>query len=367
MRSLALTVLICLCGAVNAQKKVVVYVSMDQDHSEKILEVFEQRTGIDALPQFDTEDNKTVGLTNRIIAERESPSCDVFWNNEAGQTVRLKNLGLLAPYESPNARGIPPGFRDSEHFWTGFAARARVLIYNTEMVTRDQLPIRLEDLADPRFKGQCAMSKPLTGTGMTHAGALYARWGAEKTEAFYRALDANDVRWERGNAQVMREVSKGTRPFGMTDTDDARVASVRGEKTDIVYLDQGEGEMGSLVIPNTVMIIKDGPNPEEARRLVDFLLSTDCERLLAEGRSAQIPLHPGVPAPPHVTPLEQLRPMEVDYADVGRMLEQHARDLEALFSTDGSSSGFSLLWAAAILVIVLIVAVKLTRGPRSVS
>ena len=69
----------------------------------------------------------------RIIAEADRPRCDVFWNNEIAHTVSLAGDGLLASYASPSAEGIPAEFRDPQDRWTGFAARARVFIVNTEL------------------------------------------------------------------------------------------------------------------------------------------------------------------------------------------------------------------------------------------
>ena len=92
-------------------------------------------------------------------------------------------------------------------------------------------------------------------------------------------------------------VAAGQLAFGLTDTDDAIEEVENGRPVAIVYPDQGEGQIGTLVIPNTLAIIKGSPNPEAARRLVDYLLSPAVEAKLAQGPSAQIPLHPLLGAP----------------------------------------------------------------------
>ena len=72
-----------------AQPVVVIYSSLDRTFSEPILLEFERKTGIDVQVVYDTESTKSVGLANRIRAERRRPRCDVFWNNEILNTLLL--------------------------------------------------------------------------------------------------------------------------------------------------------------------------------------------------------------------------------------------------------------------------------------
>lgn len=105
--------------------QVVVYTALDREYSEPILKKFEERTGVKVMPVYDAESVKTVGLVNRLLAEKQRPRCDVFWNNEIVRSIQLKKEGLTAPYDSPSAKDIPAAMKDADHHWTGFAARAR--------------------------------------------------------------------------------------------------------------------------------------------------------------------------------------------------------------------------------------------------
>ena len=128
------TIFVWACGTGQEKKQVVVYTALDQMFSEPILQDFENATGIDVKEVYDTEASKTVGLVNRIIAEKDNPQCDVFWNNEIIRTIVLKKKGLLQKYISPESDTIPSGYKDPEGYWTGFAARARVIIYNKNII-----------------------------------------------------------------------------------------------------------------------------------------------------------------------------------------------------------------------------------------
>lgn len=324
--SLWLGALACLglLAGCAAEPDLVVYTSVDQVHSEQILERFKSATGLNVRMEFDTEASKTVGLVARIREEAQAPRCDVFWNNEVANTIALANEGLLRPYNSPMAAEIPEAFRDPQQRWTGFAARARVLIVNTEKLGSRPRPTGTMDLLDTeRFPGG-SIARPLTGTTLTHLAALEVLWGPERAGSFAQQLaqlnQAGKLSLPSGNGPLMTNVGRGELVWGFTDTDDLRVGQVQGYPVECIVPDQGPDDPGLLVIPNTVMILKSAPHPENAQRLVDFLLSKEVEALLATSDSAQIPVRADVPRPDHVLNLKGLRLMSVDWQAVGQQL-----------------------------------------------
>lgn len=315
-RTMTAVLLACLASTgcwTNTGSKVVVYTALDSEFSEPIFGEFTAQTGVTVLPKFDTESTKTVGLAEAILAERSRPRCDVFWNNEILHTLRLQREDLLEPYLTPAAAGFPEMFRSPDGTWYGFAARARVLIVNTQVVPDAERPTSIHDLAAEAWRGRTAIAKPLFGTTATHAACLFAAWGDDRAKQFFRDLKANEVQVLSGNKQVARSVADGSAAFGITDTDDAIIEVEAGRPVVIVYPDQGEDGMGTLFIPNTVAIIRAGPNARQARRLVDFLLSPAVEARLAAGPSAQIPLNPAVDAEVRVETPQTIHAMQVDF------------------------------------------------------
>jgi len=319
----AALMLACLAGCGGEEKPVVVvYTALDEMFSRPILARFEEQTGIEVQPVYDTEASKTTGLVMRIINEAGRPRADVFWNNEIAQTIVLKQKELLEPYASPAAEAIPGPYKDPEHYWTGFAARGRVIIYNTDLV--DEPPASILDYLDPKWKGRAAIAKPLFGTTATHAAALFALWGEDKAQTFFRDLLANDVAVLAGNATVRDMVASGAYAWGLTDTDDANGAVEDGLPARWQFPDQEQDGLGTLVIPNTVAVVKNAPHPEAARKLVDYLLEPDVERALAEMRGMQIPLNPAVDAPQNVPRMSEIRTMAVDFNVVAAQMESAA-------------------------------------------
>jgi len=323
-----LLLIFSFAACARSSPSVVVYCSRDQLYAEPILQAFEEETGIRVEAVYDTGATKTVGLTNRLLEERNHPRADVFWSSDTGRTVLLQQAGVLAAYPSPGAQTIPAPFKDPEGYWTGFGARARVIIYNTDLVSPEDAPDSIFALTDPRWRGQVALGTPYLGTMATHHTALYLELGADRARQWLQDLVDNEARIVVGNTAVRDMVAQGALAVGLIDTSDAYEAMADGLPVDIVYPDQ-DG-LGAMLIPNTVALIAGGPHPEEGKQFIDYMLRPETEATLAASRSAQIPLHPGVPVPPGVRSLEQIKAMEVDYVAIGAALDGVCAELAEL-------------------------------------
>lgn len=319
-----LLVLACCAGCTSSEPRVVLYCAQDRDFAVPLLDTFRQQTGLPVVPKYDTEKNKSVSLYEELVAEKNRPRCDVFWNNEILSTLRLQKQGLLEPYDSPSAKPYPAEAKATDHTWHAFATRARILIVNTRLVPEKDRPRSLLDLTDARWRHRVVMAQPQYGTSATQVVCLFQVLGRERAKKFYLDLKANGVQIAPGNKQVAEWVGQGRTPagqevaIGITDTDDA-MEEVRDEhEVAIIYPDRDapdDSKLGTLFIPNTLAILKGAPNPTGARRLIDYLLSADVEKRLAEGESHQVPLNPEVKAelPPQIETPKTVRAMPVDF------------------------------------------------------
>jgi iron(III) transport system substrate-binding protein len=316
----------------NSDNRVVLYSAQEREFAGQLLDDFQRLTSLPVAASYDNEANKSVGLYEDLRLEARHPRCDVHWNNEILATIRLQRQGILQPYDSPSARAFPSAFRAKDHTWTAFAARARVLILNTKLlkergIPEAEWPGSLNDLSQPRWKGQVAMSKPVAGTSATQVACLFQAWGKARAKEWYLALKANNIQLVAGNKQVAEGVGQGQYLLGLTDTDDAAAELDAGRPVRIVFADRdasAESRLGTLYIPNTLAVIKGGPNPEGARKLVDFLLSPEVESKLAESASRQIPLNPNVRAvlPPWLATPATARPLPVDFEQAADLWEE---------------------------------------------
>ncbi len=311
---------ILLLVACNTKRnEVVVYTSVDQVFSEPVLKAFEKKTGIRVKSIFDTEETKSTGVLNRLITEENNPQCDVFWSGDPMRSIVLKQKGITQPYFSKASLDINPVFKDKDGSWIGFSSRARVLLVNTNLVKKVDIPRSILDLTNEKYKGKVAIANPLFGTTSFHIAALFVELGDEKAKQFLDNLKKNDVVIASSNGDVKKKVANGEVAFGLADTDDGNEAIKEGLPVKMIFLDQNG--FGNLIVPNTISLIKNSPNSENGKKLIDFLISAETEKLLAES-CAQIPLHKGVSVPVSVPSLDNIIPMKVNYETVAQRSEQ---------------------------------------------
>jgi iron(III) transport system substrate-binding protein len=318
--ALIATMAVGLTGCPSKQQgNVVVYVSEDQVFSETILRDFERDTGIRVKPVFDTEEAKSTGVMNRLLAEKNNPQADVYWANEPIRAEVLRQENVAAAYQSPSAEGIPAQFKDPQGYWTGFSARARVLLVSQSVTNK---PKSITAYTDPAFKGKAVIANPLFGTTTTEIAALFIIWGDEKANIFLTDMKQNGVKIATSDGESADFVASGDSAFGLVDSDDAANRMKQGKLVEMIYPDQAENEVGCFIVPNAVVLIKNGPHPEAAKKLIDYLLSAETERKLALSDAAQIPLHQGVDTPPIVPKIETFKTMKTDYAAVARKMRE---------------------------------------------
>lgn len=250
-----------------AYDSVVVYTSQDQVFAEPIFQEFTKQTGLKVRAVYDSEAVKTVGLANRLIAEKSRPQCDVFWNNEELRTVQLVEAGVLSD-------GVGR---------TNFAHRMRQLVVRSESITDPLVPLTLDALTNSALRGKVALAYPLFGTTSSHFLALRQTWGAERWERWCRALAANQPLLVDGNSVVVKLVAGGQALVGLTDSDDIRAMQREGRK----LLALGLSGDDDLMIQNSVALVDGAPNPEGGRKLLEFLASKPVIQRLVDAGAAE--------------------------------------------------------------------------------
>ncbi len=256
------------------QQQVVLYCAQDQDFAEPILKDFEKETGIQVRAVYDSEAVKTVGLANRLLAERAHPQADLFWGNEEFRTRQLAAAGVFATND-----------------WTTLTGylRMRMFVVNTNLVKPDAVPRSLNDLTNAVWRGKVALAYPLFGTTATHFLALRQVWGEARWLEWCRALEANQPFVVDGNSVVVSLVGRGEAWIGLTDSDD--IAAGRREGLPIIAASLGQD---TLRLPNTVGIVQSARHRANAERLAAYLNRAEVKERLAQA-NAFAPLKPSDP------------------------------------------------------------------------
>jgi len=238
------------CVKREASREVVIYAAQDQVYAEPILREFEKETGLKVKTVYDSEAVKTVGLANRLLAERSHPQCDVFWGNEEMRTRQLAAQGV---------------FRETNG-WAAFGHRSRRIVINTNLLPLADAPKSLLELTNEIWRGKVALGFPQFGTTATHFHALKQHWGEECWLAWSRALAANKPFIVDGNSVVVKFVGRGEAWLGLTDSDDVFAGQREGFPVAMLPINREQ-----LLIPNTVGVIRHAPHPANARKLFEHL------------------------------------------------------------------------------------------------
>jgi iron(III) transport system substrate-binding protein len=257
--------------------EVIAYCAQDETYAEPIFRSFEKQTGVHVRPVFDSEAVKTVGLANRLVAERNHPQCDVFWGNEEMRTRQLAAQGV---------------FRETNG-WTSFGYRSRRIVINTNKLTLATAPKSLLELTNQMWRGKIALAYPLFGTTAAQFHALRQLWGEPGWESWCRALAANKPMLVDGNSVAAKLVGQGEASLALTDSDD--IADGQREGLPIAALPI---RPETLLIPNTVAIIRRAPHPVTAQRLFDFLQQPEIVQQLISAQA----LEGTSPPPPALKP-----------------------------------------------------------------
>ena len=275
---------------------VTVYTSQDQVYAEPILQRFQRETGVRVRTVYDSEAVKTVGLVNRLIAEKSHPRCDLFWNNEAFRTHQLAARGVLATDEPIESFGM----------------RTRQWVWNTNQLGRAELPPSLAALTNAQWRGRMVIALPLFGSTATHFQVLRQRWGEARWQAWCRALLANGVMTVDGNSVVVQLVGRGEVALGLTDSDDVQA----GLRNGLPIAGKSLGPDG-LVIRNTLGHVRGAPHPALARRLAKFLKSLPVRSALVEAGAIEAGVTPSA--------------NEVAWPSLVEANAQSVKDLQSIF------------------------------------
>jgi iron(III) transport system substrate-binding protein len=260
--------LICgmLTGCAKSKIEVIAYCAQDQAYAEPIFQDFQKQTGIRVQAVYDNEAVKTVALANRLLAERNHPQCDVFWGNEE---MRTRQLAAQEIFRATNG-------------WAAFGFRSRRIVINTNRVSLASAPRSLTDLTNEFWRGKVALAYPQFGTTATHFHALRQFWGEASWQTWCRALAANKPFLLDGNSTVVKMVGRGDAWVGLTDSDD--IADGQREGLPIQALPMTPD---TLLLPNTVAIVRDSPHPEAAERLFAFLQRPEVVQRLVTAKALE--------------------------------------------------------------------------------
>jgi iron(III) transport system substrate-binding protein len=248
-----------------AQGKLVVYTSNEANLNKFMFDQFTKETGIGVEP---VEAGSGV-VFRRISSEREHPLGDVVIG--VSRALLRANKALLAPYASPNKAATPAQFRDPDDHWIGTNLHLLVILQNTKQIPADAGPTSWEDLFDPKWKGKIAFTDPAnSGSAFSTLTMLAELWGGgDKGWDKVAKLLANTKVLNRSSL-VFQGVGNGEFALGISLEYAGYLWAKNGAPVKVIY--PKDGTMAQM---EGVAVIKGGPNPDAAKKFVDFATRQD--------------------------------------------------------------------------------------------
>jgi len=256
-------------------------------------------------------------LANALIEEQANPQADVFVTTELFTVQSLAQEGVFQSYLPQGADELPAEFLGPDNLWTGLTRRARVIMYNADLVSEEELPSSIFDLTDPQWKGQVAAAGSTNGSMQAQIAAMRQLTGEEETEAWLNGLIVNEVTFFGGHTDVRKAVGAGEFQLGLVNHYYYYLQQAEGSNVGIIFPDQGEGQIGLITNATAAAVVNGALHVEAAQAFMDFLVSPEGQKLFAE-QNYEYPLLPGVELHPDVQPQDEFRLADVNVAEAAQ-------------------------------------------------
>jgi iron(III) transport system substrate-binding protein len=299
------------CGGDGDEGTITVYSGREEELLAPLLDRYEEETG----NELDVRYGDTAELAATLIEEGENSPADVFFGQDAGALGALENEELLSELDEGTLARVPERYRSQDGRWVGTSGRARVVAYNTEELSKSDLPDSILDFTDPEWKGRIGWA-PTNGSFQAFVTAMRLTEGEEATEEWLRGIAANDPVVFDDNEAIRDAIASGEIDVGFINHYYvAQAIEEEGEGYPVrVYHPRG-GDVGSLINVAGAGIVSAGDNADGGAEFIEFLLSDESQRYFSE-ETKEYPLVQGIPADPAVTPLAEIEQPDVDLGEL---------------------------------------------------
>jgi iron(III) transport system substrate-binding protein len=300
-----------------------VYSGREEEIVEPLFEMFEETTGIDVQVRF----GDSAELAATIVEEGDSSPADVFFAQDPGSLGAIEQAGLLAELPDDILELVDGRFRDPDGHWIGTSGRARVIAYNTDVLSEEELPDSILDFADPEWEGRIGFP-PTNASFQAFVTAMRLSEGDDATREWLEAIKANDPQLYESNTPAVEAVASGEIDVGFVNHYYLYIVKAEQPEAPVANHYLESGDPGALVSVAGVAVLEGAEHAAEAEQFVDFLLSEEGQRFYAEeAPEAEYPLIEGVEPREGLPPLEDLQGPDIELDELGPELE---RTLELL-------------------------------------
>lgn len=306
----------------HAAEPLKVLCGVDEAWCAVMQKTYEAKTGL----QVDMARMSTGEILDRVRAEKDAPTVDVWWGGTGVTHLQAAYEGLLEPNRPGQEADLLPWARNfyslSGGTSVGLYAGALGFAYNADLLLAKGLPAPncWKDLAKPIYRGHILSGNPhSSGTAFTTLVTLVQLFGEDEAFAYMRELGRNITEYTKAGAEPVKAAGRGEVTIGISFMHDAVTQKEAGAPLMIVAPCEGTGyEIGA------VSIVKGSRHLEEARRFVDFALSPEGQATGAAAGQNQVPSNARAMLPPAAPDISMIKMVDYDFATFGSP-EQRSR------------------------------------------
>ncbi len=308
-----------VAGACSTEsERLTVYSGRSNDLISPLLDQFSEETGI----KIDVRYGDSADLALLVDTEGENTDVDVFISQNPGAVGFLDAQQRLTKLDDAELELVDEQFRSDTGDWVGLSGRVRVLVYNTDLVDESELPESVLDLTDDRFSGRVAVA-PTNGSFQDFVTAMRIELGEDVAEDWLAGMAANDASSYSNNTAIVEAVSRGEIEMGLVNHYYLERALDEDPSLPAANHFFPEGDLGSLLITTAASIIEGTDRRDDARALVDFLLSETAQEFFSN-ETFEYPLARGVEASDALPPLDSIPTTSIDLDALGGGLARTA-------------------------------------------
>ena len=288
------------------------YSGRDEELVQPLIDQFEAETGIEVEVRY----GNTAELGALLLEEGDATPADVFLSQDAGALGALSQAGLFTTLPADVTDAVPAGFTSTDGSWVGVTGRARVVVFDGERLTADQLPDDIDDYVDPEWSGRVGVA-PSNASFQSFVTALRVLDGENDAAEWVSALAGNSPQIFEGNSAILTAVDEGVLEVGLINHyywyGLAAEAGEENMRAQLKFLEAGDA--GSIVNVTGAGILNGAATDADALEFVRYLVSLEAQTYFVE-QTFEYPLLPGVDAPAGLPSLESLINPELDLSDL---------------------------------------------------
>ncbi len=303
------------CGADDSKSdSLTVYSGREEELVQPLIDMFEETTGM----TVDVRYGESAELAATIAEEGGNSPADVFFSQDPGSLGAVDDE--LAELPQGTLDRVAERFRDSGGKWVGTSGRTRVLAYNTDALTEDQVPDSVFDLTDPAWKGKIGIA-PTNASFQAFVTAMRLSAGEERTKQWLVDLKQNDPKTYEKNTPIVEALATGEIELGLVNHYYLYLVKEEQPEAPVANHFLAKGDPGALVSVAGAGTLASAGNTEGAQRFIDFLLSDEGQRFYTDSaEEAEYPLVAGIEAKKGLPPLDTLEGPNVDLSTFGAEL-----------------------------------------------